>query len=50
MHVIYSDTFKGAGVIAGGPFYCAQDNVSVALTSCMKNPATINLLELESIT
>ena len=22
MHVIYSDLFEGAGVVAGGPFYC----------------------------
>lgn len=50
MHVIYSDLFKGAGVIAGGPFYCAQDNVLIAQTSCMKTPAAIDLLKLESIT
>lgn len=30
MHVIYSDHFSGAGVVAGGPFYCAQDNVELA--------------------
>jgi poly(3-hydroxybutyrate) depolymerase len=23
MHVVYSDMFKGAGIVAGGPFYCA---------------------------
>jgi predicted peptidase len=50
MHVIYSDMFSGAGIIAGGPFYCAQDNVMIAQTSCMKDPGTINLLKLETIT
>lgn len=23
MHVIYSGEFTGAGIVAGGPFYCA---------------------------
>lgn len=50
MHVIYSSLFKGAGIVAGGPFYCAQDNVAIAQTSCMKNPNLISLLELETIT
>jgi len=50
MHVIYSDLFAGAGVIAGGPFYCAEDNVAIAQTSCMKAPIGINLLTLEAIT
>jgi len=30
----------GLGVIAGGPFFCAQANVDLALTSCM-NPDAI---------
>ena len=50
MHVIYSDMFKGAGVVAGGPFYCAQDNVLIAQSSCMKTPALISDIELETIT
>lgn len=50
MHFIYSSSFKGAGIIAGGPFYCAEDNVMVAQTSCMKTPALISLIELEAIT
>ena len=50
MNVIYSSLFKGAGIIAGGPFYCAEDNVMIAQTSCMKTPGLISLLELETIT
>jgi poly(3-hydroxybutyrate) depolymerase len=42
MHVIYSSTFNGAGIVAGGPFYCALDNVEIAQTSCMKNPNLIS--------
>jgi hypothetical protein len=30
MHFIYSSLFSGAGIVAGGPFYCAQDNVEIA--------------------
>ncbi len=34
-HVAYSASVVGAGVVAGGPYYCAQDRVSVAVSSCM---------------
>lgn len=50
MHVIYSSLFKGAGIVSGGPYYCAKNNIQIALTSCMKNPDLISLSELESIT
>mmetsp|Transcript_18587 Transcript_18587/g.28546 ORF Transcript_18587/g.28546 Transcript_18587/m.28546 type:complete len:84 (+) Transcript_18587:144-395(+) len=50
MHVAYSDLFKGSGVVAGGPFYCAQFNVSIALGACMKMPKLISDAELEGIT
>ena len=48
--VAYSRTFTGAAVFAGGPYYCAVNNVDVAQTSCMNDsPAIaqvgINLLE-----
>ena len=33
-----------------GPFWCAQDNLSVAMTACMENPALIVVSELVSIT
>ncbi len=32
--VAYSSLVKGAGVIAGGPYYCAQDNITRATTLC----------------
>lgn len=34
MHVAFSKTFRGAGVIAGGPYFCAQDNQNTALSVC----------------
>ena len=27
MYVIYSELFQGAGIVAGGPYYCWQDGV-----------------------
>ena len=31
MHVAYSATFrKGAGIVAGGPFYCAEGSIVYA--------------------
>jgi poly(3-hydroxybutyrate) depolymerase len=41
MHVAYSATFKaGAGIVAGGPFYCAQGVLSNATGPCMAATAT----------
>lgn len=41
MHVAYSATFrKGAGVVAGGPFYCAEGLLSYATGRCMAATAT----------
>lgn len=39
---------RGAGVIAGGPYACADGNISSALMNCMKYPAYINLNSLKS--
>ena len=33
--VSHSGTVKGAGILAGGPYYCAEGNVSRALANCM---------------
>lgn len=49
-HVAFSGTVSGAGVIAGGPYYCAHANVDIALTSCMKTPSLISVDELVTIT
>ena len=38
-HVARSGRVKGAGVIAGGPYYCAQGSVWFAYYNCM-TPAT----------
>lgn len=35
-HLSYSSKVSGAALIAGGPFYCSQGNVMVALKSCME--------------
>jgi hypothetical protein len=50
LHVAFSSKIKGAGVIAGGPFYCAQNNVAIALTACMSQPFLIVVPELILIT
>jgi poly(3-hydroxybutyrate) depolymerase len=36
MHTAFSNRIQGTGVVAGGPFYCAQDNLTTALSICMK--------------
>ncbi|MEW5879664.1 MAG: fibronectin type III domain-containing protein [Pseudomonadota bacterium] len=40
-HVAYSSLLRGAGIVAGGPYYCAQGNVAIALTSCT-TPTALN--------
>jgi len=49
-HVAFSKTIMGAGILAGGPFWCAQDNLPTALTTCMISPALISVTELVTIT
>ena len=50
LHVAYSSLFKaGAGIVAGGPFYCAQGSVVTATGPCMaatttSKPATSTLI------
>lgn len=51
MHIAYSETFKGgAGVIAGGPFYCAENDIDKARDRCMLGKHQIPLERLELIT
>jgi len=33
-HVAYSSRIKGAGVIAGGPYFCAKDDQNTAINIC----------------
>ena len=35
LHVAHSATVRGAGAIAGGPYYCARGSLWTALSSCM---------------
>lgn len=51
MHVAFSATFKkGAGIVAGGPFNCAEGSVIKATGRCMASPAGIPTSNLVSIT
>lgn len=51
LHVAYSATFaKGAGVVAGGPFYCAEGSIVNATGRCMASPAGIPTSTLVSTT
>ena len=50
MHVAFSHTFKGAAVYAGGPYYCAQDSLEIALTTCLDDVPPVSLTPLESTT
>jgi hypothetical protein len=40
-HVAFSAIVKGAGVWAGGPYWCAAANVGAALSVCMSHPALL---------
>ena len=35
-HVAHSRIVRGAGVIAGGPYYCAEGSVTRAMFNCMR--------------
>lgn len=48
LHVANAGQFVGAGIIAGGPFYCAADSQETALTSCMSAPAQLNVADCVS--
>jgi poly(3-hydroxybutyrate) depolymerase len=49
-HVSYNKDVVGVGAIAGGPFFCAQDKVEIALHACMSAPEFISVAELVTIT
>ena len=49
-HIAYSNDVDAVGVVAGGPFWCANANAIVAQTACMKTPALISVAELLTIT
>jgi len=48
-HFAYSDTVIGAGIIAGGPYYCAQGDLVIA-GALMLDPHLIDLKHLYKLT
>ncbi|HET7865680.1 MAG TPA: PHB depolymerase family esterase [Burkholderiaceae bacterium] len=51
MHVAYSGTFtRGAGVVAGGPFYCAEGSIVNATGRCMNHSNSIPVDRLVATT
>jgi hypothetical protein len=40
LQVAYSATLKGAGVVAGGPYYCAQNNIAFTYICMGQSPLT----------
>lgn len=51
LHVAFSATFKrGAGIVAGGPFYCAEGSVVNATGRCMTHSSSIPVAGLVSTT
>jgi hypothetical protein len=50
MEVAYSANVIGAGVIAGGPFYCSEGSTLASTTDCMSIPDLIDLSDLTEYT
>jgi poly(3-hydroxybutyrate) depolymerase len=46
--IAHSAKIRAAGIIAGGPYYCAQGSLLTA-TECMSDPLSINIGSLDSI-
>eukprot|EP00041_Stephanoeca_diplocostata_P019013 m.403279 g.403279 ORF g.403279 m.403279 type:complete len:338 (+) comp21191_c1_seq35:279-1292(+) len=49
-HFAFSSEITGCGVFAGGPYWCAQDDVEIALHACMVKPSNISPSELAVFT
>jgi poly(3-hydroxybutyrate) depolymerase len=49
-HVAHSALVHGAGVLAAGPYYCAENSLRLALGRCMQGDEDIPVDELASIT
>jgi poly(3-hydroxybutyrate) depolymerase len=50
LHVAHSALVNGVGVIAAGPYYCAENSLRYALGRCMKGDDPIAVDELVSLT
>ena len=49
-HIAYNADVVGAGALAAGPYWCAQDKLPWALSACGTTPALIDVGELLAIT
>ena len=49
-HVAYSGLVNGVGVIAAGPYYCAESSLRHALGRCMRGSDEIPFAELATLT
>ena len=50
-HMAYSDWVKGAGIIAAGPYYCGQNDITTALSQCvnkMETPVKLDKLNAKA--
>src|SRR5574343_373641 len=43
LHVVHSSSITGAGIVAGGPFFCTMGSNVRFQTSCKANPYLISL-------
>lgn len=50
LHIAHSGLFRGAGVVAAGPYYCAQGSLISALRTCMTKPEGIDIQKLVAVT
>src|SRR6187549_2532118 len=49
-HIAYSGLVNGAGVIAAGPYYCAESSLQLALGRCMQGDDEIPTDQLITLT
>eukprot|EP00729_Bicosta_minor_P024200 gene24200-27487_t len=49
-HIAYSKTVRSVGVLAGGPYWCAEDQLATAEHACMVAPSNIDVKELKFFT
>ncbi len=48
LHMAYSERFMAAAILAGGPYYCAENNIGLALRRCMK-PTLLDMPDAERL-
>lgn len=49
-HIAFSKTVRSVGVLAGGPYWCAEDQLATAEHACMVAPSNIDVKELKFFT